>query len=81
MLGLLIFAGFTMFDFQRLPTNADIASRAAFGSVDLPGHLERLPVLPADLLQPVGGLTSSRYPVLSPLTRMLSGCASRSGFD
>ena len=26
VLGLLIFAGFTMFDFQRLRTNADIAS-------------------------------------------------------
>jgi hypothetical protein len=77
VLGQLIFAGFTVFAFQRLRTNADIAT-ADLGGVDLVGHLKRLPDLPAELLQavaPVRGLASSRYPGLSRLTRMLSGRA------
>jgi len=48
VLGLVIFAGFTMFDFQRLRTSTDVAS-APFRRGRSSSTSERLPVLPADL--------------------------------
>ena len=55
ILGLVIFAGLTMADFQRLRRSTDIDSAPLHGRVDLPRHPERVPVLPADLL-PQSGL-------------------------
>ena len=49
VIGLVIFAGFTMFDFQRLRTVQGRQVGAAAGRVDLPRRAERVPVLPADL--------------------------------
>ena len=51
VIGLVIFAGFTMFDFQRLRRSKRHRLRALPGRVHLPGCPERLPVLPADLLR------------------------------
>jgi uncharacterized protein len=52
VLGLVIFAGYTMF---RLPAATALPGHqlgTLAGRVDLPRHPERLPVLPADLLAP-----------------------------
>ena len=50
VLGLVVFAGLTVVNFQRLRRSTDLASAPAAGRVDLPGRAERVPVLPADLL-------------------------------
>ena len=49
VLGLVVFAGLTMFDFQRLRRSKRHGLRAATGRVDLPRRAQRVPVLPADL--------------------------------
>jgi FtsH-binding integral membrane protein len=78
VLGLVIFAGFTMFDFQRIRLSRDISSALA-GRVHLPGHPERLPVLPADLLARAVGDHAPAPPaggvLTMPLTRHPSGPA------
>ena len=51
ILGLVIFAGLTMSDFQRLRPLEGHRLRAADGRIDLPRRAERVPVLPADLLE------------------------------
>ena len=65
VLGLVIFAGLTMFDFQRLRRSKRPRLRAADRRVDLPRRAERVPVLPADLLQRqqlTAGAVSRRSP-------------------
>ena len=49
VLGLVIFAGFTMFDFQRLRTSTDIAAAPLLAASIFLDIAERLPVLPGDL--------------------------------
>ena len=49
ILGLVIFAGFTMFDFQRLRKTTRHQGRADARGVDLPRHPQRLPAAALDL--------------------------------
>ena len=51
VLGLVVFAGLTAADFQRLRRSPGAELGAADRRVDLPGHPERLLLLPADLLR------------------------------
>ena len=55
-LSLAIFAGLTMFDFQRLRRERDLTRRATSRRVDLSRCAERLPVLRVDLQRGVPGL-------------------------
>ena len=77
VLGLVIFAGFTMFDFQRLRTNTDIAAAAVAGGVDLPRRAERVPVLPSDLLRRGAVIGGAKKVGLDLMGRLLA--ASRPG--
>jgi FtsH-binding integral membrane protein len=49
VLGLVIFAGFTLFDFQRVRTSTDAASAPLLAASIFLDIFERVPVLPADL--------------------------------
>ena len=58
VIGLVIFAGFTMFDSSGSGLERH-RLRALPGCLDLPGRPERLPVLPADLLRLEQGLSGA----------------------
>ena len=61
VLGLVIFAGFTLFDFQRARTSTDVASAPLLAASIFLDIFERVPVLPADL-HPGRPLTGRRQP-------------------
>ena len=57
--GLVIFAGLTLLDFQRLRSSDDMRTAPPAGGFNLPRHAERLHALPADL-RPRRALTFER---------------------
>jgi modulator of FtsH protease len=75
ILGLVIFAGLTMYDFQRLRRPERRHNRTTAGRVHLPRHPQRLPALPPDLHQSGRRLSQSpRSPTQEPaefITRTL----------
>jgi hypothetical protein len=70
ILGLVIFAGLTAIDFQRLRRNQDIRTAPVARGLDLPRHPQRVPPVPVDLRRHRG---LDGTPLLAPALGLAEG--------